>query len=737
MTTRATLWALSLALAGLPGHAWSQAASAASAVSTGPGSTVTPGSTPTTAGALATVPAGPFALTRKDGKGWSVRVPIGVAEGKAPAELTLVDAVFKEGRSVALIETFKPRYVAAAEGRGSALELDTGDKDVLPGSYVLSLMLSETADKKSSQPVALTVTVGTPQVKVETTKVVVAQVREFLGGTTGGDGTLKVSWGNGPAPIGLTPREVHDPPAKGESDTAGLEFTLQTAPAGPPAPTMDFKVGAVGSFPLGTTIGRIDLHSPSLATPVSVPYVAYVRRSYWWIAVLAGMGALAGLVLRTQIPKQRGLLLAGAATAAARRSVLQALQGVADADFKDKMTAISRELDRADVNLDAAVRTAAAKAAEEAVRTALAGIEAQVPPLRARIETLHDLTNASPQLPKSLLNRMLALLPEVEHAAQLLNDRAIDKCTRLVNNLGTVGLSGLREDADAYLAALSALLSRAGPQPFPMGANLADHLAQIKADAAAHALPSSDTPTAVAKVRDIFQKVQRFSDSARIKADSWCHQAEARLVEAFGAVPAAVADVRALCAETADRFALELQAPIGSDWPDPADSPLVPAWTQALMALAPGANSVTLESQLKQGHWYEAVAMTVAAAPPSLASAPAAASAGALVAMAAPFDEAMLSISGSASTASRGALAALTRPPTIAELVGLRHALLKKERNLAFIQSVGFAIVFVAGVHFLYANDWIGTAKEMAALFILAFGVDLTSDSVIAALRKS
>lgn len=290
-----TLSAILLALAGSSGNAWSQAASAASAAPTAPGSAA-PGSTVnTTSVALATVPAGPFALTRKDGKGWAVRVPVVVVEGKAPATLTLVDALFKEGRSIGLIESFQPRFVAAGNNRGPALELDTGDKDLMPGSYVLSLTLSESARKSAPQAMTLTVTVGAPQIKAETTKVVVAQIRELFGGTTNGDGTLKVSWGNGPAPMSLTPVDVHDPPANGEADTAGLKFTLLSAPAAiSTAPILAYQVAAFNRFPLGTTIGRIDLHSPSLATPVSVPFVAYVRRSYWWISVIAALGAFAG-----------------------------------------------------------------------------------------------------------------------------------------------------------------------------------------------------------------------------------------------------------------------------------------------------------------------------------------------------------------------------------------------------------------------------------------------------------
>lgn len=53
------------------------------------------------------------------------------------------------------------------------------------------------------------------------------------------------------------------------------------------------------------------------------------------------------------------------------------------------------------------------------------------------------------------------------------------------------------------------------------------------------------------------------------------------------------------------------------------------------------------------------------------------------------------------------------------------------------VQSVIVFLLFVLGAYFLYADTWVGTYKEMMALFILAFGVDLTSESVLAALKKT
>lgn len=53
------------------------------------------------------------------------------------------------------------------------------------------------------------------------------------------------------------------------------------------------------------------------------------------------------------------------------------------------------------------------------------------------------------------------------------------------------------------------------------------------------------------------------------------------------------------------------------------------------------------------------------------------------------------------------------------------------------LQSLFFYVLFVAIAFATYEQSWIGDFKEIVALFLFAFSVDLTADSVIAAFKKS
>jgi hypothetical protein len=65
-----------------------------------------------------------------------------------------------------------------------------------------------------------------------------------------------------------------------------------------------------------------------------------------------------------------------------------------------------------------------------------------------------------------------------------------------------------------------------------------------------------------------------------------------------------------------------------------------------------------------------------------------------------------------------------------------RLELFSQSRLIALAQSLVFAALFMVGVYLLYADTWVGTGKELLALIVLGFGVDLTGDSVVALFKK-
>jgi hypothetical protein len=69
---------------------------------------------------------------------------------------------------------------------------------------------------------------------------------------------------------------------------------------------------------------------------------------------------------------------------------------------------------------------------------------------------------------------------------------------------------------------------------------------------------------------------------------------------------------------------------------------------------------------------------------------------------------------------------------TEAERARLRHS----KWRAAAVQSLIVGAVFLAGVYALNAEVWLGSVKEIMTIFLLAFGVDLTAEGVLAVLKR-
>ena len=84
------------------------------------------------------------------------------------------------------------------------------------------------------------------------------------------------------------------------------------------------------------------------------------------------------------------------------------------------------------------------------------------------------------------------------------------------------------------------------------------------------------------------------------------------------------------------------------------------------------------------------------------------------------------------------ASASASASPIVLDGTIAEQAHLQRSGEVAsWLQSAVLAALFLAGNYLLYRESWAGTDKEIVALFLLAFGLDLSADNVLAALKKA
>ncbi|MGM9484859.1 hypothetical protein ACS5PN_26940 [Roseateles sp. NT4] len=691
------------------------------------------------------------ALLPKDRTTFVVRIPINVAEGKA-IDVRKLDVVFKEGaRSDELFKIFTIDPKPATSTEGAAL-LVTAKANLQPGTYVISLAIAPTGKPKEEQPVTLSLIVPTPTVSANT-KIVVSQLI-YPWGNEPYASTLEISETSGK--IGayeLALSEQHDPPAQGDAASGALRFDAEGSggAAATQAAPAKFKVAPVAEFPLGTTNGRITITSPWLAAPLTVPFEVRAHRSPFLILILAALGTLVGWFVRTHLTQRQTLLDAKGAIAVASRTVLRAKQACEDQPFRNAMTDLLQQLADVQETDDPKKLNDAAKAVEDEVKKLRDALEGRVLGIASKIQNVHKMVDLSWTLPPFLTEGIAAIKAKVNEATELLNRRNLTEAERCIDNVSNQWVPELARSIDRFTSDLAKYL-KATPDPLPMNETAKSAFtelttfAQTTAAEIASTAPAESTEATVVclhKLDRLYQQVQRLAGAAQILSNNVCNTAEDALQEAFGDIKDRFSKIRDVSAAAAKRFAEGIEDP-GNPAHELDVIQLRRAWRETLESFEPDTPAPELSAAIESGNWLKAVGLAIATRAGKPGTDPEHTEH--LRLMAANIDIQPEELSG----AGVGSVTGSSKDPKtlgsslpidpakeIAQRSNDRRQFIAQSRATAALQSACFGALFVVGAYTAFGDAWVGSGKDMLWIFVLAFGVDLSSDSVLAALKKT
>jgi hypothetical protein len=679
----------------------------------------------------------------------TARIPLSVRE-QTKVKFQLRDAVFKDGHSGDLFKAFDIKYDEATADRGAALLVTAKGDKIWPGAYVLLLKAmaeAQVAGKKdvSEQAFSINLQVSSPQV-TGSTKVVVSQTKTVFGEDEPFPGKLVINEQSQKiAAFGLMPTETHDPPPHGEYNAATLEFAPASAPLASFETPASFSVSPKGSFPLGQTTGRIEVRSPSLSTALTVPYEVWVRRPLWVLFVLAALGTLAGWFLRTKITADQDLLTARAAIATAIRAGLRAKKGRDDATFNAAVDLALQDLNDAQEWQDPKLMLVAAKKAEGDIQNLCTVFDARIPPLIAQVNDLQKLTTLNWRLPDPLTKQVEGLRKEILSIADLIKQKNLEAVEAALKAAQDTYVPLLGRSIQDFIGSLADYLAAVAASPFPLPPPGTSLLKQAT-DEASKAKASFQTPgmsysridgvSATLLSADwVYHLTSTFAGQAVDFTTSICKTAESTLKQTFADLNDDFSPVTELSEAYATRFA-------GRGVSDPAaelamadNDAIRRKWRALLMQLSPKAPVDKIDAALDAARWMDAVDVAVAAAATTSTAA------GATFLATAMRQDITSQTDGSTTvqplTKPDSTARVNIQPPTSIEDANHQlQELAAQSHLLAGLQSVSFGFIFIVGAYLLYSDSWVGTGKEIIAIFTLAFTVDLSSDGIIAALKK-
>ncbi len=249
-----------------------------------------------------------------------------------------------------------------------------------------------------------------------------------------------------------------------------------------------------------------------------------------------------------------------------------------------------------------------------------------------------------------------------------------------------------------------------------------------------------ETTIALTKTHALYLEVQALADVAVAMAERLCDHASARLQRAFGGIDPAFAPVREQSVAAAQRFAQGISTPRTAIFGLRTDV-VAEAWAGMLQKLSPTVAPDKLQEAISKAQWLAATDLAISAAPKPVA----AQVDDALKAKFLPAEGVDVQFSdkngGDVQMAARarslGNEVIVDPAKEIAAQSDALRAFIAQSRATAALQSLCFGAIFIVGAYVVFGDNWVGTGKEMLAVFALAFGMDLTSDSVLAALKKS
>ena len=675
----------------------------------------------------------------------TARIPVRPADGasapKTPLQVRLFDVSSKAGRGLKLADQFTVKLVDASSIKDAAIEVVVakGASEVLPGPHALSLKISpDFDDPKSIQTLSVTLTVPTPQISVD--PVLVGIDRGFLWFTdTVNKGELRVTETGGKSPAqALNLTFARDPAVTGQPESGGISFGagIGAVPAGG---VVSAPVFAERDFSPGEATGKIEIRSRDLAAPVTTTFKVRTRRSLVWIFVVVAAGSVVGYFVRNSLTKRKALLEASAVASGAVGLVNTEMASTADPTYIAELKGLRETMREPVVTKNAGEINKKATKLQEDLISARARFELRLQPLTQGAVALHNLADKEWPVPPYVLASLQALrLATLELSRALAQRNADDAKEILEERVSPLLLAALKavDIAGANVGRLAETVVADAP---PLAGRDLAHLTTAT-DAFAKRFPMPSPERVDATVDQLFAALSAWTtDGSVVRA---LLEALPSLTDAFivwvkdRLGPGADPRFEVLGTQTIALLEAEkLLEQFDKKSPDLVGLQtrlikLRADWRQHLGDMAPKVPVAELDDLVARSAWADAVRVVRQATARNATDSKI-------------VQESFLEPHGSEMPvaaglpAQRGSdLGLRPVPPPLLGTLEERVSLLDAAQRASKMQTLLLGALFVAGVYWLYQDTWTGSSKEMLALFMLAFSLDLTADSLAGAFKK-
>jgi hypothetical protein len=289
-----------------------------------------------------------------------------------------------------------------------------------PGTYLVRVAFLNAQDGTVIERHSLNVKVPAAQLAVPAA-LVISRVRGLLGGVSLEGDTLVINETSSRSRVNqLTAQQLSvDAP---ESGPAGLRVDYSAAPAMAPGGQVSLTASPVGAFPLGSVRGKATLTALELETPVSLPFEVKTRitRAALWAVLAAGL--VFGYFMRTQLQAIIEISRLRIQAAAVRQRLGEQLSLHPDDPFHAAVAEQDGLLNQAMRRDDAEVLRTAVTRAETVLQEQLHDLRKRTAETQSRIDAVAQALSTQWMLPPAIAADLAHARNEIDAAQKSLND---------------------------------------------------------------------------------------------------------------------------------------------------------------------------------------------------------------------------------------------------------------------------------------------------------------------------
>lgn len=365
-----------------------------------------------------------------------LRVPISLALNVKTIKPYLLDVTFSNRHDAALAQAFKADMEKPADGENvvPAIIVTINTKSLEQGTYQLMIYVEPENSGANLKRQILTLELTLPAAKLlqPGTIIVEQTITPWSVITEGNPNLLLLEMSGKQTRLdGITVQPITPSSEGNKATSAFVNFTPPAQVA--PGSSEPVPISLSGAFPLGTYKGNALIKSPQMAEAVTVPFEIRVRRHWGYIIATISAGLILGFLTRIWAQRQFDLYNARASARDALRSLKQELLRRPDAGFKAKVEPAVAKIEQAQNESNVDVIVQAVKDANAILAEALKELDARRAEARKAVEMLSRITETRQLLPAefedifdikdSLAQARLSLTAEkISGAQQILND---------------------------------------------------------------------------------------------------------------------------------------------------------------------------------------------------------------------------------------------------------------------------------------------------------------------------